>query len=194
MSHQDKKSLSQIVVNFETLKRMIDWLLKPALFSGMQVRSGSKWKPRLLAATALLWAYSDYQCLTDRFAHVRKVAKKIFRWDNDPGDSYQGFIGMLKKWHARLLVAIVAELRLRMREELADQYLVGGFFLCAVDGSRVEVPRTQSNQKAYAAKKKPKKKRTAFGVAIDRYSQRQTSGLSGDQHHQQEILKRQTGG
>lgn len=130
MSHQDKKSLSQIVVNFETLKLVIDWILKPVLFSGMQVRSGSKWEPRLLAATALLWACSDHLCLTDRFAHVRQVAKKIFRWYNDPGDSYQGFIGMLKKWHARLLVAIVAELRLRLREDLADQYLVGGFF-CA---------------------------------------------------------------
>ncbi len=53
MSHPDKKSLSQFVINNETLKLVIDWLLKPELFSGMQVRSGSKWEPRLLAATVL---------------------------------------------------------------------------------------------------------------------------------------------
>ncbi len=34
---------------------------------------------------------------------------------------------MLKKWQTRLTVAIVAEMRLRMQEELANQYLVGVF-------------------------------------------------------------------
>jgi len=61
MSHQDKNSKpkSSFVVNYQVLGKVISWLLKPALFVGMQVREGSQWKPRMLAAAALFWATSD---------------------------------------------------------------------------------------------------------------------------------------
>ena len=38
MSHQDRKSQQEIVVNHQVLREVIAWLLPPALFAGMRVR------------------------------------------------------------------------------------------------------------------------------------------------------------
>ncbi len=42
---------------------------------------------------------------------------------------------------------------------LGGKYLPQCYFVCAVDRSRVEVPRTESNQQAYLAKKKQERKK-----------------------------------
>ena len=157
MSHQDRKSREQIVVNHQVLQEVIAWLLPPALFAGMHVRQGSTWKPRMLAAEALFWATSDRTTLTDRFQDTRKIIKRIFRGQAEPGKTYRGFMKMLDKWHAQLLLRVVLELRLRMGQELADQFQIAGFTVFAGDGSRVQTPRTQSNQQAYSAQRKPKR-------------------------------------
>ena len=157
MSHQDRKSREQIVVNHQVLQEVIAWLLPPSLFVGMHVRKGSKWKPRMLAAEALFWATSDRTTLTDRFEDTRKIIKRIFRGQAEPGKTYRGFMKMLDKWHVLLLLSVVCELRLRMRQELADQFQIAGFTIFAGDGSRVQTPRTQSNQQAYSAQRKSKR-------------------------------------
>lgn len=162
MSHQDRKSNGRTVVNHESLREVMGWLLRPALFVGMRVRVGSRWKPRMLAAAALLWATSDRQSLTERFEHARKIIKRVFRGQREPGSTYRGFMKMLSKWHAELLLVMLCELRLQMERELSNQYQVAGFTVFAGDGSRVETPRTASNQQAYVAgrsrtKKKPKR-------------------------------------
>ena len=159
MSHQDRKSQRQIVVNHESLREVVGWLLRPAVFVGMHVREGSKWKPRLLAAAALFWAISDRTTPTDRFEHARKVIKRIFCRQSEAGQTYRGFMKMLNKWHERLLLAVVCELRLRMQQELQAQYQVAGFTVFAGDGIRTETPRTKSNQQAYSARRKQKRKK-----------------------------------
>jgi IS4 transposase len=154
MSHQDRKSPQQVVVNHKVLQEVIAWLLPRALFVGMHVRKGSTWKPRMLAVAALFWATSDHTTLGDRFKHARKIIKKIFREQPEPGKSYRGFIAMLKKWHGQLLLSVVGLLRSRMEQELHEQFRIAGFTVFAVDGSRVETPRTTSNEEAYSAQRK----------------------------------------
>ncbi len=154
MSHQDRKSPQQIVVNHKVLQEVIAWLLPWTLFVDMHVRDGSKWKPRMLATAALFWSMSDHRTLGDRFVHARKIIKKVFRGQPEPGESYKGFIAMLKKWHKQLLLSVVCLLRSRMRQELHAQFRIAGFTVFAVDGSRVETPRTASNEEAYSAQRK----------------------------------------
>jgi hypothetical protein len=78
MSHQDRKSQQQVVVNHRVLREVVNWLLPPTLFVGMRTRAGSKWKPRMLAAAALFWATSDRPTLAERFEHARQIIKKVF--------------------------------------------------------------------------------------------------------------------
>ena len=105
MSHQDRKSQQQIVVNHHVLREVIAWILPPSLFVGMHVRQGSTWKPRMLAATALFWATSDRPTLGEQFDHARKVIRKIFHWQSAPGKTCEGFLKMLRRWNGELLVA-----------------------------------------------------------------------------------------
>src|SRR2546421_9497744 len=71
---------------------------------------------------------------------------------------------MLRAWTATLAVALVVALRRRMQDDLADRFLVGGDAVFGVDGSRLELPRTASNEARFAptprrrSKAKPKSK------------------------------------
>jgi hypothetical protein len=152
MSHQDRTS--KMVVNHQTLKQVVDWLLAPTLFAGLHVRRGATWAPRMLAAAALLWATGEQCNLTDRFVTARKIVAKIFRWRTSPGQTYQGFLKMLHTWHSRLLPVITTHLRLQMQEALPGQWTIAGFVIFAGDGSRVELPRTASLEKAFSPQRK----------------------------------------
>jgi hypothetical protein len=156
MSHQGEES---IIINHRVIKQVLDQFIAPALLAGFRTRTGATWKPRLLATVALLWATSAAQNLTDRFEKARKVVIKIFRWQPEPGMSYQGFMKMLAKWHNDLMGAIVPHVRTNMKTLLARQWTIAGYVVFAGDGSRVELARTKSLEKAYSPKRKKKRKK-----------------------------------
>ncbi len=142
MSHQDRTS--NIIVNHQTIKQVADWLLSPRLFAGMKARSNASWRPRMLAVAALLWSASDLVNLKDRFEQARKIVGKIFHWQSAPGTSYQGFMKMLRKWNAELQLALIPAIRIQMKEVLPGYWEIAGYLVFAVDGSRIELPRTKS--------------------------------------------------
>ena len=160
MSHQDRTS--NIVVNHQTIKQVVDWLLPPALFAGMKARSNASWKPRMLAVAALLWTTSELTNLKDRFQQARKIVSKIFRWQSAPGATYQGFMKMLRKWHRNLQSAIIPHVQAQMKEVLPGQWKVAGYVVFAGDGSRIELARTESLEDAFSPqrKKNQQKKRS----------------------------------
>ena len=157
MSHQDRTS--DIVINHQTIKQVVDWLIKPAVLAGMKARSDAKWKPRTVAAAALLWATSGRGNLTDRFEQARKIVAKVFRWQAAPGATYQGFMKTLRKWHVKLISAVVPHLRTQMEKVLWRKWKIAGYVVFAVDGSRVELARTESLEKAFSPQRKKKSKR-----------------------------------
>jgi len=157
MSQQDRTS--NIVINHQTIKQVVDWLLPPTLFAGMTARGGAAWKPRMLAVAALLWATSDQTNLKDRFAQARKIVGRIFRWQTPPGATYQGFIKMLRKWHNDLLAVILPHVRANMQEVLSSQWKIAGYVVFAGDGSRIELARTASLEKAFSPRRKKSQKK-----------------------------------
>jgi len=158
MSQQDKAKALDIVVNHQTIKQVVDWLLPPVLFAGMRTREGARWKPRMLAVAALIWACSDFSNLKDRFTQAQKIVQRVFRWQPAPGQTCQGFMKMLRKWHAELMSVVSSHARVQMREVRPEQWKTGGFVVFAGDGSRMELARTESLEKAYSPTKKRKKK------------------------------------
>lgn len=152
MSHQDR--MSSIVVNHQSIKQVVDWLLVPCLFAGLKTRRGASWKPRMLAVAALLWATSGEDNLTDRFVTARKIVHKLFRWQDAPGASYQGFMKVLQKWHLHLLLAIVPHVQRQMKEALPGLWVIAGYAVFAGDGSRIELPRTESLEDSFSPRRK----------------------------------------
>jgi len=154
MSHQDRPG--PLVINHQTLKQVIDWLLTPALFAPLRGRRQATWKPRLLAATALLWATAEASTLQERFLQARKIIQKVFRWQRAPGGSYQGFLKMLGRWQPELLGVLVPHLRTHLREGQAAQWKTAGYVVFAAAGSRVALARSASLEAAFA----PQRRRT----------------------------------
>ena len=151
MSHQDRPC--PLVINHQTIKQVLDWLLAPSVFASLRGGQLATWKPRRLAAAALLGATSELPTLGDRFAQARQIVQKVFRWQPSPGMSYQGFLKMLGKWHQELLSAILPQLREQMREGLSEHWLRAGYALLAVAGSRVALARTESLEAAFAPRR-----------------------------------------
>jgi hypothetical protein len=148
MSHQGR--VSNIIVNHQTIKQVVDEFFPSGLFVGMKTRSGASWKVRMLTVAALVWAISGMETLTDRFKQARKIVAKVFRWQRPPGTTYQGFIKMLNKWHDRLMAVIIPHIRQLMQEMLPEQWELEGYVVFATDGSRVELSRTKSLEKVYS--------------------------------------------
>jgi DDE family transposase len=157
MSHQDRTS--DIIINHQTIKQVVDWLFPTAVLAGMKARSDAKWKPRMVAVAALLWATSGRGNLTDRFEQARKIVAKVFRWQAAPGATYQGFMKTLRKWHIDLMSALVPHLRTQMGKVLSRQWKIAGYVVFAVDGSRIELARTESLEEAFSSQRKEKGKK-----------------------------------
>jgi hypothetical protein len=109
MSPQDRPD--PLVINPQTLKQVIDWLLTPTVFARLRGRKGATWKPRMLAAAAVVGATSELSTWHDRVAQARKIIAKVFRWQPPPGGSEQGLLKMLAKGQPELLGVGVAHLR-----------------------------------------------------------------------------------
>ncbi len=153
------RSKTRIVVNHESLEQAVNELFTTKAFRQVKARRGSKWTARMLVTVALFWAWSGGTGLKERFQQAAKLAGKILRWLPDPGQTYQGFIKQLQKWHVKLQIACASELRVLMKQDLFGQWEIAGFVVIAGDGSRVELPRTQSNEAGYSPKRKKKGKK-----------------------------------
>jgi hypothetical protein len=166
MSHQDQGRNTASPYNHQALKQALDWLLTGAVLSGIKFREDSTWSPFRLIVTALLWAWSDEKTLKDRFFTARKVARRAWGWRQEPATSYQAFTKMLRKWTAPLLLVLTVAFRARMQEALRDRFTVAGYAVFGVDGSRLELPRTESNEARFSpqsAKGRKQRKRKKKG-------------------------------
>jgi hypothetical protein len=70
-----------------------------------------------------------------------------------PAATYQAFLKMLAAWTVVLSTAFSDALRRQMRSGLAARFEVRGFQVFGVDGSRLELPRTESNEGRFSPAK-----------------------------------------
>lgn len=158
MSHRDKSERTP-GLNADRLRSALLWLFSGINWSTIRWRSDCTWSPRLLAAAALLWAWSDEANLGVRFVTARKIAVCLFPSQEKVAGSYQAFIKLLVRWTPALIPVLQVAFRTRMQTDLSALWRVGGRLLFGLDGSKIELPRTASNQRAYAAARRRKKRR-----------------------------------
>jgi Transposase DDE domain len=158
MSHRDSCFQGRRL-NAGLLKVALLWLFRDIRWSSIRWRADCTWTPRLLAAAAVLWAWSDESNLVTRFIAARRITSFLFPPQGKLAASYQAFVKLLVRWTPGLVALIRAALRARMRADLAAVWQVNGRLLFGIDGSKIELPRTRSNQRAYAAAWRVKKKK-----------------------------------
>jgi hypothetical protein len=159
MSHQDLDG-RKVRFNYQYLRQALEWLLPGTAFASLAFRDDCTWSARQLAAAALLWAWSDEATLIERFHTARKIVQRLFPRQQEPAGSYQAFTKLLRRWTATFVECLQQVLRQRMKQSLASRWLLHGFAVFGTDGSRVELPRTRSNEEAYAPLPKPKQNRS----------------------------------
>jgi hypothetical protein len=166
MSHQDPDGHTAILFNFQALRNALQWLFPLLDDSKFQFRADCTWSVRGLLYTSILWSWSDEGSIIGRFDAARKICIKILgrlargQSAKAPAATYQAFMKMLRKWTPHFVTEVGSVIRKRMLEIFGDWFSIGGFRPFAVDGTRIELPRTQSNEERYSAKPARKSQRS----------------------------------
>jgi Transposase DDE domain len=114
-------------------------------FSRWSVTAGVRWSPQRLFWMAILMAWSAEQTLEGRFDATWDVLRSLFpKWPL--GKTYTGWYEAQLKWIEPLQPALKKRLRQQIEAQAGRHWLREGWCAFAVDGSRVECPRTLSNE------------------------------------------------
>ncbi len=154
MTHQDQGRNGFLCSHAHDLHKALGWLLAGLSWCGIVFRGDCTWTPETLVFAGLLWAWSDEKTLLERFATARKIIMCRPGRQHQPAGSYQAFIKILCKWTEPLLSVLQPAFRQRMMETLGSVWKIAGWAVFAVDGSRVDVPRTRKNEERYSPKSK----------------------------------------
>jgi hypothetical protein len=144
MPHQDQGQLN--------VRSTLEWIVSPGIFQRVSFRKDSRWTPASLVQAALLWAWSEEAALVDRFFTAQQVIAQ-HSGEQHGSVSYQAFLKLLRRRTSVLLTALVAALQRRMERSLANHYRVAGYLAFGIDGTRIDVPRTVANERAFAPRR-----------------------------------------
>ena len=119
----------------------------PGQFFSRWPVAGSRWSPLRVFWVAILMTWSAEQTLQSRFEATRQVVRSLFpKWPL--GKSYTGWYQAQLKWLTPLLPALSKRLRQQVHRTAGRHWQREGWCAFAVDGSRVECPRTEANERA----------------------------------------------
>jgi len=119
-------------------------------FLGQVAVSGDprvRWTPKyvLLCWIAMGWSVQPH--LRDRFREGWQLLAALFARRRRPGGSYSGLVKATQRLGAESFVHFWACLRRGLPKRLRSLWTWRGWTVMAVDGSRVEAPRTRRNQR-----------------------------------------------
>ena len=104
----------------------------------------------MLAFAAIFMALGDGLTLLDRFLNAREAITGMFPSRRRVGETYQGYVKQLQLLGSRLLKPVTECLRGQLRRVAQEggYWTREGFVAFAVDGSRIDAPRTAANEQA----------------------------------------------
>jgi len=108
-----------------------------------------RWTPRLLAMGALLMSWSRQPAMLDAFAEMRRCVVSMYKSRKRPGETAKGFFKALRQAGKPLVNQIKTHLQQQTIRTAASRWKTGRWVGLAVDGSRVECPRTPANEQAF---------------------------------------------
>jgi hypothetical protein len=117
---------------------------------GCPVRRGCSWTLPRVIMMSLVMGWSSGQSLQDRFEESRECLMEMVPGRKRPGGTYQGYVKARGKIKGRQLLAIKDHFRDHHRRIAGPYWLRNGWLAFSVDGTRVEVPRTAGNEKAFS--------------------------------------------
>lgn len=135
--------------NGETLRSAVSWAADGKIFDHLELHGNTNWSMGELIQLTILWVWADHSTLTGAFQEAQHWWNRVV--GRTVVDSYQGLLKALVKWTSIVLPLLQDRLHGLMRVHGAPHWRVGPWVALAVDGSRVSVPRTHSNEQAFCA-------------------------------------------
>jgi hypothetical protein len=110
-----------------------------------------RWVPRMLVICAILMTWDVAEHITDRFHAARNLVADMFPSRRRPGESYTGFMAILRRRTDGLLQRIVPTLRRRVKQlaRTSGRWRVLRRVVFGCDGTRIECPMTLANEQAF---------------------------------------------
>lgn len=139
------------------LQSAIRWLLAGIDWSSVRFRNDCSWAPQFLAITAVFWVWAPEPTLLERFEVARRIVGELFCPQQELATSYQAFMKMLLRWSGPLIQLLVGRVRSRIKE--MECWEVDDVLMFGVDGSKIDLARTTSNEAAYAPSRSKRKGR-----------------------------------
>lgn len=136
-------------VNGETLRSAVAWIVEERIFAQVKFHGNITWAAFDLILLAVVWVWSDHTTLTGAFVEAHHWSMQVLK--RAAVGTFQGMIKALAGWTAELLPPIAERLHALMKSHGGKHWRVGRWLPLAVDGSRISVPRTRENERAFCA-------------------------------------------
>ena len=136
-------------INGETLRSAVEWAIEEKIFANVKFHGNVTWQAVHLILLAVIWVWSGHTTLTGAFEEARRWSVQVL--NQVAVGTFQGMIKALTRWTASLLPPIRERLHALMHAHGGKHWRVERWLALAVDGSRISVPRTQENERAFCA-------------------------------------------
>lgn len=108
-----------------------------------------RWTARLLAIVAVLMTWSPGSTLLDRFELARSAVNAMFPSRRRSGASVEGFFKALTGAGQTVLQTLCQHWRKCVRQIAGQRWLIDGWLVFSVDGSKFDCPRTVANEQGF---------------------------------------------
>jgi hypothetical protein len=119
------------------------------LTRGPQWKHPRRWTVEYVIYVSLLMALDGSETLKDRFARARQTVVAMFPSRKRPGQTYQGYVKARGQVRRHYLRALQRQLRDHQHGIAAAWWQRDGWVAFAADGTRIELPRTAANERAF---------------------------------------------
>ena len=166
----DSRRSSPKPLDGETLRKAVGWAIDDGILAKLKFHGNTSWVALDLILLAVVWVWSSNSTLTGAFAEAHAWSLNVL--GRVALGTYQGFLKSLVSATAGLLPVIACQLHRSMQTNGGSHWRIGRWLPIAVDGSRISVPRTEKNERAFcapnfgksAAARHRRKKRRAKGI------------------------------
>ncbi len=147
-------NLKRGLTHGEQMANALRWILNDKMFADVQLHGNVNWAVLDLVRVAVLWVWSSKQTLVESANDAMTKSTELF--GSSQIRSYQVLMNALKKYSSQILPRLQKRMHQVMEKVNSRGFRIGLWVVLAVDGSRLNVPRTRANEQRFC---KPTTKR-----------------------------------
>lgn len=129
----------------KAIGKFLPWRGLPLISEDRRVR----WTDRLLVMMAVLVSWQSAATMLDAFESARATLVRMYTSRRRPGTTLSGYLDALQVASDHLLEVVCRHLRACVRSVAGATWRSGRWVVMAVDGSRIDCPRTAANEEAF---------------------------------------------